>query len=118
MTVSVDLDKMLENIVTGLGQSVFFVLITSENGAVIKHYINEDEFNKSSIGLNVAQMYELAEEVSQNVGLPNPDFNIVHSANYYVISIKILEQIIILLTEDQVDISTVFTIINETIKTG
>ena len=98
-----------------LGTDVFFILITSENGVVIKSYINEDEFNKASISLNVSQLYELAEELSTEIGLHAPDFNIVHSDNYYIISIKILGKIVILLTQDQVEISSVFRIINESI---
>lgn len=116
MTVTVDLDQMLQNLVSGLAGSIFFVLITSENGAVIKHYINEEEFNMTSISLNIAQIYELAEEVSENVGLPSPDFNIIHSGNYYILSIKILERVIILLTGDQVNIKQIFEIINNSIN--
>ncbi len=116
MTVSVDLDQLLNNLVSDLGSSVFFVIISSENGAVIKHYINEEEFNKASISLNVSQLYELAEEITESIGLPGPDFTIIHTGNYYVLSIKILENVIILLTEDQVDVSSVFSIINKGIN--
>jgi len=115
MTVSLDLQTLINNLITGLGQDVFFVLITSENGVVKKSYINEEEFNKASIGLNVSQLYELAEEISESVGLQPPDFNIIHTANYYILSIKVLDFLIILLTEDQIEINTVFQIINDTV---
>jgi len=115
MTVTIDLEAILNNLVNQLGTSVFFVLITSENGVVLKSYINEEEFNKSSISLNISQLYELAEEISEDVGLKEPDFNIIHSGNYYIISIKILGKIIILLTLDQVEVSQIFKIINDTI---
>ena len=36
MTVSLDLQTLINNLITGLGQDVFFVLITSENGVVKK----------------------------------------------------------------------------------
>ncbi len=113
MSVSLDLDRVLNDLVNELGSRLFFVLITSENGAVMKSYINEEEFNKSAISLNIAQLYETAEEITESIGIHSPDFNIIHSDNFYIISIKILEKIIILLTEDQVEIKTVSQIINQ-----
>ncbi len=117
MTVILNLDLVLDNLVKELGTGVYFIIITSENGAVIKSYINQ-EFNKSSIGLNMSQLYELAEEITSEIGVHNPDFNVIHSDNFYILSIKILEKIIILLTEDQVDFSSVFEIINKCIITN
>ena len=118
MTVVLDVDILIDNLVSGIGESkLYFVLITSENGAVIKSYINE-EFNKTAIGLNISQLHELAEEITTEIGVHNPDFNVIHSDNFYILSIKILEKIIILLTEDQVDFSTVFEIINRCIITN
>ncbi|MGQ4875270.1 MAG: hypothetical protein ACTSVV_05575 [Promethearchaeota archaeon] len=117
MSVSLDLDLIINNLVNELGSSVYFIIIASENGAVKKAYIS-DEFNKSSIALNVSQMYELAEEITEDIGIDKPDFNIIHSANYYILSIKILEVIIILLMEDQIEITTVFRIINNSIEIG
>ena len=117
MTVILDLDLVLDNLIKEFGKGIYFVLITSENGAVIKSYINE-EFNKTSIGLNVSQLYELAEEITSEIGVHNPDFNVIHSDNFYVISIKILQKIVILLTEDQIDFSSVFEVINSCIITN
>jgi hypothetical protein len=85
---------------------------------VIRSYINEDEFNKASISLNVSQLYELAEETTESIGLHNPDFNIIHSDNYYILSIKILEKLIILLTEDQIKVKDIFNIINQSIQSS
>ncbi|MFW9946653.1 MAG: hypothetical protein ACFFDX_07470 [Candidatus Odinarchaeota archaeon] len=116
MTVLIDLDLILKNLISGLGSSVYFILISSENGAVIKSYINEEEFNKASISLNISQLYELAEETAESIGLHNPDFNIIHSDNYYILSIKILEKLIILLTVDQIRVKEVFRIINYSIN--
>ncbi|TFG27208.1 MAG: hypothetical protein EU532_07985 [Promethearchaeota archaeon] len=116
MTVSIDLGDILNNLIKDLGSSVYFIIISTENGVVRKAYINDDEFNKASISLNVSQLYELAEDITQEIGIHNPDFNIVHSDNYYIISIKLLEHIIILLTQDQVNISQVFEIINKTVQ--
>ena len=116
MTVSIDLGEILNNLIKELGSSVYFIIISTENGVVRKAYINDDEFNKASISLNVSQLYELAEDITQEIGIHNPDFNIVHSDNYYIISIKLLEHIIILLTQDQVNISQVFEIINKTVQ--
>ena len=113
MSVSLDLEAVLNNLISELGTSLYFVLITSENGAVIKSYINEEEFNKSAISLNIAQIYETAEEISESIGIQAHDFNVIHSANFYILSFKILEKIIILLTEDQVEINTVSQIINQ-----
>ena len=59
------------------------------------------------------KIYEIAEEVTNEIGIHTPDFNIIHSDNFYIISIKIMERIIILLTQDQVNISNVFEIINK-----
>lgn len=116
MTVKIDLDVMLNNLVSELGSSVFFIIITSENGVVMKSYINEEEFNKSSIGLNISQIYELGEDLVSDLGLAEPDFNIIHTANYYILSIKFLEKIIILLILDQIDIADVFKIINNSVS--
>lgn len=116
MTVSIDLDSILKNLIEDLGSSVYFIIISSENGVVRKSYINDEEFNKASISLNISQLYELAEDITKEIGIHNPDFNITHSANYYIISIKLLEHIIMLLTEDQVEISQIFNIINKTVK--
>ena len=116
MTVLLDLELILKNLVDKLGSSVYFILISSENGVVIKSYINEEEFNKTAISLNISQLYELAEEVTDSIGLHSPDFNIIHSDNYYILSIKILEKLIILLTLDTIDIAEVFQIINQSIN--
>jgi len=116
MTVCLDVDLVLDNILKELGSGVYFLLITSENGAIIKSYIS-DEFNKSSIGLNMSQLYELAEEITSEIGIHVPDFNIIHSDNFYILSIKILEKIVIILMEDQIDFSNVFNVINGCIKT-
>ncbi len=113
MTVSLDLDSIFNNLISKLGSQAYFVIIASENGVIKKSHINETEFNKASIGLNISQLYEIAEEITEAVGLQNPDFNIIHSANYYILSIKVLKNIIILLTEDQIEVSRVFEIINE-----
>ena len=116
MSVSLDLDLIMNDLVNGLGSKVYFILIISENGVVIKSYINEEEFNKASISLNISQLYELAEETAESIGLHNPDFNIIHSDNYYILSIKILERLIILLTVDQIRVKEVFRIINNSIN--
>jgi predicted regulator of Ras-like GTPase activity (Roadblock/LC7/MglB family) len=116
MTVSVDQDDMLTKLITELGSKVYFIIISSENGVVKKAYINENEFNKASISLNVSQLYELAEDITTEIGIHNPDFNIIHSDNYYILSVKILEKIIILLTQDQVELGKIFDIINKSVK--
>ncbi|MFW9998524.1 MAG: hypothetical protein ACFE9Q_01295 [Candidatus Hodarchaeota archaeon] len=117
MTAILNLDLVLDNLVKELGIGVYFVLITSENGAVIKSYINQ-EFNKSSIGLNMSQLYELAEEITTEVGVHTPDFNLIHCSNYYILSVKILGNIIITLLDDQVDYRSIFEIINKCIITN
>jgi predicted regulator of Ras-like GTPase activity (Roadblock/LC7/MglB family) len=118
MTILIDLDLILRNLISELGSSVYFILISSENGAVIKSYINEKEFNKASISLNISQLYELAEDTAESIGLHSPDFNIIHSDNYYILSIKIVEKLIILLTADQIRVKDVFKIINNSINTA
>jgi predicted regulator of Ras-like GTPase activity (Roadblock/LC7/MglB family) len=116
MTVLLDLDLIMNNLIEFLGTSVYFILITSENGAVIKSYINEEEFNKASISLNISQLYELAEETTESIGLHSPDFNIIHSDNYYILSIKILDNIIIMLTVDQIKVKEIFKTINKSVN--
>jgi predicted regulator of Ras-like GTPase activity (Roadblock/LC7/MglB family) len=108
--------KFIEKSITELGSKVYFIIISSENGVVKKAYINENEFNKASISLNVSQLYELAEDITTEIGIHNPDFNIIHSDNYYILSVKILEKIIILLTQDQVELGKIFDIINKSVK--
>lgn len=117
MTATLEVDLVLDNLVKELGSGLYFILITSENGAVIKSYINQ-EFNKTSIGLNISQLYELAEEITTEIGVHSPDFTVIHSDNFYVLSIKILTRIVIILMEDQVDFSSIFEIINKCIITN
>jgi predicted regulator of Ras-like GTPase activity (Roadblock/LC7/MglB family) len=118
MTATLEVDLVLENLIKEFGElGLYFILITSENGAVIKSYISQD-FNKTSIGLNMSQLYELAEEITTEIGIHAPDFNVIHSDNFYILSIKILGKIIIILVEDQLDFSKVFDIINNCIITN
>ncbi len=117
MTATLEVDLVLENLVKELGSGLYFILITSENGAVIKSYINQ-EFNKTSIGLNMSQLYELAEEIFSEIGVHAPDFTVIHSDNFYVLSIKILNKLVIILMEDQIEFSSIFEIINKCIITN
>jgi len=118
MTATLEVDLVIDRLIKEFGQSgLYFVLITSENGVVIKSYISQ-EFNKTSIGLNMSQLYELAEEITSEIGVHNPDFTLIHTDNFYILSVKILEKIIIVLTEDQVNFSSVFGIINKCIITN
>jgi len=117
MTATLEVDLVLDTLIKELGSGLYFILITSENGAVIKSYINQ-EFNKTSIGLNMSQLYELAEEITSEIGVHAPDFTVIHSDNFYVLSIKILNRIVILLTEDQIDFSSIFEMINKCIITN
>ena len=115
MTVLFDSEKILNNLIDEFQSSIYFVLITSLNGSVKKSYINEEEFNKASISLNISQLYELAEETTESIGLHEPDFNIIHSDNYYILTIKFLERLIILLTVDQIKVEDVFSIISKSV---
>ncbi|MHA2129881.1 MAG: hypothetical protein ACW99L_07915 [Promethearchaeota archaeon] len=117
MTATLEVDLVLDNLIKELGSGLYFVLITSENGAVIKSYINQD-FNKTSIGLNMAQLYELAEEIATEIGVHTPDFTLFHSDNFYIVSVKILGKIVILLMEDQIAFESVFEFINKCIITN
>ena len=117
MTATLEVDLVLDNLIKELGSGLYFILITSENGAVIKSYINED-FNKTSIGLNMSQLYELAEEISTEIGVHAPDFTLIHSDNFYIVSVKILGKIVILLMEDQIAFKSIFEIINKCIITN
>jgi len=117
MTATLEVDLVLDTLVKELGSGLYFLLITSENGAVIKSYINQ-EFNKTSIGVNMAQLYEIAEEITSEIGVHSPDFTVIHSDNFYVLSIKILNKIVIILMEDQIDFSSIFEIINKCIITN
>lgn len=118
MNAILEVDLVLDSLIKEFGESgLYFILICTENGAVIKSYINQ-EFNKTSIGLNMSQLYELAEEITSDIGVHNPDFNVIHSDNFYILSIKILGKIIITLVEDQLDFSRIFDIINSCINTN
>lgn len=117
MSAILNLDTVLDTLIKELGSGVYFILITSENGATIKSHISQ-EFNKTSIGLNMSQLYELAEDIASDVGIHSPDFTVIHSDNFYVISVKVLDKIIILLTEDQVSFTKIFEIINNCIITN
>ncbi|MFX1308842.1 MAG: hypothetical protein ACFE9M_06475 [Promethearchaeota archaeon] len=118
MTAILEVDLVLDSLIKEFGESgLYFILITSENGAIIKSYINQ-EFNKTSIGLNMSQLYELAEEITSEIGVHRPDFNLIHASNYYVFSIKFMGKIIITLLDDQVDFSRIFDIINRCVKTN
>jgi len=117
MNATLEVDLVLDSLIKEFGESVYFILICTENGAVIKSFIDQD-FNKTSIGLNVSQLYELAEEITSEIGVHSPDFNVIHSDNFYILSIKILGKIIITLVEDQLDFSRIFDIINSCIITN
>ncbi|MFW9829626.1 MAG: hypothetical protein ACFFEY_18785 [Candidatus Thorarchaeota archaeon] len=118
MTAILEVDLVLDNLIKEFGNSgLYFVLITSENGAIIKSYINQ-EFNKTSIGLNMSQLYELAEDITSDIGIHSPDFNLIHASNYYVFSIKFMGKIIITLLDDQLDFSQIFDVINKCVKTN
>ncbi len=117
MTATLEVDLVLDTLVKELGSGLYFLLITSENGAVIKSYINQ-EFNKTSIGLNMSQLYEIAEEITSEIGVHTPDFTVIHSDNFYVLSIKILNKIVIILMEDQIDFTSIFEIVNKCIITN
>jgi len=118
MTAILNPDLVLDSLIKEFGESgLYFILITSENGAVIKSYINQ-EFNKTSIGLNMSQLYELAEEIASEIGVHSPDFNVIHTDNFYILSVKMLGNIIITLMEDQLDFSQIFEIINKCIITN
>ena len=117
MTATLEVDLVLDSLIKEFGESVYFILICTENGAVKKSYIDQN-FNKSSIGLNMSQLYELAEEITSEIGVHSPDFNVIHSDNFYILSIKILGNIIITLVEDQLDFSRIFDIINSCIITN
>jgi predicted regulator of Ras-like GTPase activity (Roadblock/LC7/MglB family) len=117
MTATLEVDLVLDTLIKELGSGLYFILITSENGAVIKSYINQ-EFNKTSIGLNISQLYELAEEIASEIGVHSPDFTVIHSDNFYVLSVKILNKIVIILMEDQIDFTAIFEIINKCIITN
>jgi len=118
MTASLEVDLVVDSLIKEFGDSgLYFVLITSENGAVIKSYISQ-EFNKTSIGLNMSQLYELAEEITSEIGVHSPDFNLIHASNYYLFSIKFMGKIIITLLDDQLDFSQIFDVINKCVKTN
>ena len=118
MTASLEVDLVLDSLIKKFGESgLYFVIITSENGAVIKSYINQ-EFNKTSIGLNMSQLYELAEEITSEIGVHSPDFNLIHASNYYLFSIKFMGKIIITLLDDQLDFSQIFDVINKCVRTN
>ena len=117
MTAILNVDLLMDTLIKELGTGVYFIIITSENGAVLNHHISQ-EFNKSALGLNISQMYELAEEITAEVGVHSPDFNLIHCSNFYILSIKILGKIIILLLEDQIDYNSIFNIVNNCIVTN
>ena len=82
MTAILNTDLLIDTLIKELGAGVYFIIITSENGAVLNHHISQ-EFNKSALGLNISQMYELAEEITAEVGVHSPDFNLIHCSNFY-----------------------------------
>ena len=91
------------------------MLICTENGVVKRSYINEEEFNPSNIGINISMFYESSEELTEEIGIQKPDFNLIHSANFYILSIKIMELLIIILCDDQIEVTEIFNTINECI---
>ena len=59
--------------------------------------------------------YESAEELTEEIGIQKPDFNLIHSANFYVLSVKVMEFLIIILCDDQIKVAEIFSAINECI---
>ena len=112
--MSLDLNLILQTIIKKF-EGIYFALICTENGVIKKAYINEEEFNASKIGLNISMLYESAEELTTDIGLQKPDFSLIHSQNFYIISIKVMDLLIIILCDDQIQVTDVFTTINECI---
>ena len=49
----------------------------------------------------MSQLYELAEEITSEIGVHSPDFNVIHSDNFYILSIKILGNIFLYRISDR-----------------
>ncbi len=116
MSVKLDIDLVLKSLLEELGEKVYFIIISSENGLILKCHINNEEFDKSAISLHISQVYESAQEITDLIGIHNPDFNLIHSDNFYILSVKILDKIVMVLIEDQTNITDVFRVINNCIK--
>ncbi len=112
--MSVDLDLIIQNI-TQKFSGIYFLLITTENGVVERSYINENEFNPAKIAINMSMTYESSEDITSEIGIEKPDFSLIHSQNFYILSMKILEHLIIILCDDQINVSDIFTTINDCI---
>lgn len=110
--MSIDLDLIMQRLTQNF-TGIYFILITTENGVVEKSYINEEEFNPSKIAINMSISYESSEDITSELGIEKPDFSLIHSQNFYILSMKILEHLIVILCDDQINISDLFNTIND-----
>lgn len=108
-----DFEKLMDDLLNQFNQLIYFILISSVNGVVLHSRINEEEFNKASLCLNFSQFYDISKEITDQIGVQDPDFNLIHSDNYYILTIRILNQIITILSLDTIDINEIFHVIND-----
>ena len=113
MTPPIDFEAIMDDLLEKCNPLIYFIIVSSINGVVLNSRINEDEFNKASISLDVSQLYDISKDVVDKIGLQQPEFTIIHSDNYYLLSIRILNYLLTILSLDVIDVNTVFQIIND-----
>ncbi len=108
----IDFEVIMDDLLEKFEKFIYFLLISNINGAVLHSRINEEEFNKASLCLEFSQLYDVSKDITEDIGIQSPDFNLVHSDNYYILTIRILNYLLTILSLDTIDINNVFQVIN------
>jgi predicted regulator of Ras-like GTPase activity (Roadblock/LC7/MglB family) len=91
-------------------------LVCSSTGRVKEQYVNEQEFSASTLGLNISMLYNTALEVAQHIGLQAPDYHLIHCQGYYLLTVKINDDLLFIVLQDNVDLNMIFQTVNAFIQ--
>jgi len=108
--------ELLQSIVSLEG--ALLGLISSSTGRVKEQFVNEQEFSAVKIGLNVSMLYNTALEMAQHIGLQAPDYHLIHSQGYYLLTIKINDDLLFAVLQDNVDLNMIFQSVNSFIQSA
>lgn len=91
---------------------ILVVLICTKSGRVKEDYINEDEFNKSKIGVNVSLLYKSAMEMCELTGVQEPVYNLISSPGYNILLVNIGRYLLFILCQDTTEIEVIYQVTN------
>ncbi|MHA1733784.1 MAG: roadblock/LC7 domain-containing protein [Promethearchaeota archaeon] len=94
-------------------EGVLMCLVCSPQGRVIKSAMAQ-EFNQNKLGVQSSMIKNLVKEVSEETGLQDPDFTLVHCPGFYIayIYIESKEEILFTIFVETVDMTLIFDTVN------